>query len=170
MTNRKRWLLGIYSLIAGMVVALGYYFLAPLWHVLHGAGVFDKQEMRKYQGSNEENLKAIYTAMMKYHESEGQFPDAAKWMDELKPRIRTNDLTESEAEKKLVFPAYLGQPGKFGYAMNDAAAAKFKKDLNPKTPLIFDSSDLKWDAHGDPKKIPMKGGEAIAVDGTILKL
>jgi len=169
MNPKKRWLLAIYGLIAGMLVALIYMFVIPLWHLIHGSGVLDEVVMRKYQGTNEDNLKALRTAMMKYHESEGKFPDSGRWMDLLKTRVRTNDMAESEAEKKFVFPAYAGKPGKYGYAMNITASGKYQGDLPPKTPLIFNSTDTKWNASGDPKKLEPKGGEAITVDGTVLK-
>ncbi len=169
MNPKKRWRLGIYSVLGGMLVALIYWIVVPVLHILFGLGVFDAQEMRKYQGSNEDNLRALYTAMTKYNESEGQFPDSGRWMDLLKPRIRTNDMVESEAEKKFVFPAFIGQAGKYGYAMNDAAGGKFKGDLPPKALLIFNSSDTKWNAHGDPRKLEPKHGEGITVDGTIVK-
>ena len=169
MSTKKRWQLGIYSVVAGMLVALIYFIALPFYHLLHGSGVLEPEVMRKYQGSNEDNLKALYTAMMKYHESEGQLPDAGRWMDLLKPRVRTNDMAQSEAEKKFIFPAYIGRPGKYGYAMNPAASGKFKGDLPPKTPLIFNSNDTKWNAQGDPKKLEPKGGEAIAIDGTVIR-
>jgi len=60
--------------------------------------------------------------------------------------------------------------------MNDAASGKYKGDLkDPKTILIFDSSDTSRNAHGDPKKLlptpPRPGGNlGITVDGSIVKL
>ena len=97
-------------------------------------------------------------------------------MDSIKNRIQTGDMSEAEATKKLVDPTLEGKAGAFGYAMNDAAAEKYKGDLkDPKMPLIFMSSVTTRNAHGDPAKLapnpPRRGGNyAITVDGTILKL
>lgn len=131
---------------------------------------------RKYNASNEQNLKSLYKAMLQYHESEGQFPQARGWMDGIRSFGAASDLAKGEADKKFVNPEFAGKPGKFGYAMNDAASGKYKGDLkDPKMPLLFESSDTSRNAHGDPKllmpKPPRAGGNlGIAVDGTILKL
>jgi hypothetical protein len=164
------------SVIAGMVVAIGYYFITPIYHVVHGAGLLERHDLRTYAASNEGNLKALYVATMKYHETEGQFPDAKTWMDQIKTRIRANDMTEAEALKKLINPLYPPAAGVYGYAFNEAVAGKYKKDIkDQKTPLIFNSTDTTYNAHGDPAKLnpkdPAKGGnEAVAVDGSIVKL
>ncbi len=131
---------------------------------------------RKYNASTETNLKAMYTALMMYHESEGAFPLAANWMDALKNYGAASDLAKGESEKKFISPALASKVAQFGYALNDAAAGKYKGDLkDPKTPLIFDSSDTARNAHGDPKHLlpaPNRpgGNRGIAVDGSILKL
>lgn len=133
-------------------------------------------DARKYNASTTANLKALYTAMMNYHESNGQFPPAKTWMDAIKSFGAASDLAKGEADKKFISPFLAAKPGEFGYAMNDLASDKYKGDLkDPKMPLIFDSSDSSRNAHGDPKKLlpkpPRPGGNlAIAVDGTILKL
>lgn len=132
-------------------------------------------EKRKYNATTEANLKAIYTALMMYHDSEGAFPRAEGWMDAIQGRIVTSDMEGSEAQKKLISPALQGQPGQFGYAMNDKASGKYKDDLDPKMPLVFDSSDTAKNAHGDPKALapnPPRAEKnvAIAVDGTVKEL
>lgn len=140
------------------------------------AGFFDQPTMRKYQGSNVENLKAIWTAMKLFHQSEEQYPDSTKWMDDIKMRLRTNDLTAADAMKKLVNPLLAGKAGTdYGYAMNDAASKKYMGDIkDPKTILVFNSTDAKWNAHGDPKKLgskdPNKGDKGITIDGTVVDL
>jgi len=122
---------------------------------------------RKYTAGNETNLKALQTALMLYHESEGQFPQAAGWMDAIEPRIRTFDMELSEAKKKLVRPDLAGKEGEFGYALNDAASGKYKDDVGGKAILVFESKATARNAHGDPAKD--REGYAIAVDGTLLK-
>ena len=130
---------------------------------------------RKYAASEQANLKAIYTALMLYHDSEGQFPEARGWMDAIRNRLTTSDMKSEESAKKLIRPDVEGQPGAYGYAMNDRASGKYSKDLEPKMPLVFDSKDLSKNAHGNPDALlpyPKGSGRnvAIAVDGTILKL
>jgi hypothetical protein len=133
------------------------------------------KEMREYNATTESNLKAIHTALMLYHDSEGQFPEASGWMDAIQNRLLVNDMTGEEAAKKLVSPSLQGKTGQFGYAMNDKAGAKYKDDIDPKMPLVFDSSDTARNAHGSPDTLapkPPRDGQnlAVAVDGTILKL
>jgi hypothetical protein len=132
-------------------------------------------EKRKYNATTEANLKAIHTALMMYHDSEGQFPLAESWMDAIEGRLVTSDMEGSEAQKKLISPSLAGQPGQFGYALNDRASGKYKDDLDPKMPLVFDASDTKKNAHGDPRTLapkPARGGRnmMITVDGTVLGL
>ncbi len=123
----------------------------------------------EYSATSEENLKALYQAMSMYHDSEGQYPEANGWMDAISNRLKTNDLQKGEEMKKLVRPDLLEQDGKYGYAMNDAASAKYKDDIKDpaKTPLLFESKTTEKNAHGDPKESRI--GMAITVDGTILK-
>lgn len=167
-------------LLAGLIY--GAWRFGPALMDFYRAGLLDAvlspRELRKYQGTSMENLKAMHTALSLYHESEGQFPHSAGWMDALKPYWRTDDMSEKEALKKFVNP--LLQPpreGAYGYAMNDAASAKYKDDVGKPetTPLVFDSSDLSWNAHGKPEKLlpnpPRQGGNlGVSVDGNVLKL
>src|SRR5947209_2539763 len=100
-------MLGVYGALAGMVFAFLLYFGAPLYHLLHGlitGGFLDKAKMVQYNASNETNLIALYTAMMEYHESEGQFPNGAGWMDALRNRIKADNMEKSEAFKKFINP------------------------------------------------------------------
>ncbi len=139
-------------------------------------GFLDKVPERNYDASTKANLTAIYKGLTLYHESEGQFPKSSEWMDAIKSRIQTSDMSEAEAAKKLIDPSLEGKPGAYGYAMNDAASGKYKGDIQgPKTPLIFMSSDTARNAHGDPTKLapnpPRPGGNyAVTVDGSILKM
>lgn len=139
-------------------------------------GFLDKTEERKYEASTRANLTAIYKGMKLFHESEGQYPKAAQWMDAIKNRIQTGDMSEAEAAKKLVDPGLKGKAGAYGYAMNDAASEKYEGDLkDKKMPLIFMSSDTALNAHGDPSKLapnpPRPGGNfAVTVDGSIVRL
>ena len=177
MSWRKKVALGVIATILAVVGYSGCRFGPALWDAWQ-AGLFEKTRQRSYAGSSADNLKALHTALMLYHESEGQFPHASGWMDAVLPRIQTGDMKKEEALKKLIHPSFLpAKGGRFGYAMNEMASAKYKDDLpNPhELPLIFDSSDTSWNAHGDPAKLlPVptrpRGNLAISVDGTIVKL
>ncbi|HWD41984.1 MAG TPA: hypothetical protein VG944_24300, partial [Fimbriimonas sp.] len=128
------------------------------------------EEQRQYVAGREQNLKAIYTAMMLYHESEGQFPADNGWMDAIKNRIRVAGMSAEEAGKKLIRPDMESPaPGAYGYSMNEAASAKYKGDLkDPNTVLIYESADTAKNAHGDPKK--EKSRMAVTIQGKIVKL
>lgn len=120
--------------------------------------------------SSVDNLKALSTGLKSYESSEGQYPDAAKWMDQLSPRLILNNLPKAEAEKKLVRPDLVGQEGAYGYAFNDAAAGKYRGDLAKGTILLFESAATGRNAHGDPTTDGKPGGSALTIDGTIVAL
>jgi len=145
-------------------VALDLYTLMP-----------DSRKMLQYEASNDANLKALRTALLQFHESEGQFPSAAGWMDAIKSRTRVDNMTQEQTDKKFVNPLYPAKAGTYGYALNDAAAGKYKGDLKPGTILVFDSTATTWNAHGDPQKLkpksPYPGGlMGITVGGDVVKL
>lgn len=176
----RRLSLGCLTVVAVLIGLLFFTAAGKDIRNLWSHGFLDQylspEDARKYNATDAANLKALYTAMELYHESEGQFPQGNGWMDAIKTYASAADLAKGEAEKKFISPVLAGKTGEFGYAMNDAASGKYKGDIkDPKTPLIFDSSDTKRNAHGDPKKLrpsPPRGGGnlGIAVDGTILKL
>jgi hypothetical protein len=181
-TSRKKNVLkgiGLLLVVAGGY--LGWRFgptVADFWKAGFFESALSPRELRTYQGTSVENLMAMHLALSLYHESEGQFPHSAGWMDALEPYLRTDDMKKEEAIKKLVHPL-LRPPkqGVFGYAMNDAASEQYKEDIpNPdETPLIFDSSDTSWNAHGKPEELlpkpPRPGGNrGISIGGNILEL
>ena len=184
MPRARKILFGVGLTLAGLLVAVvcvleftgfGKAFKDFWKHGIIQAAVEQDDQTRRYEASEANNLKAIYTALMLFHDSEGQFPSAKHWMDSIQNRLRTTDMSPQEAAKKLVRPGLPSGGGAYGYAMNDKASEKYNKDLNPKMPLIFDSRDLKKNAHGDPATLlPNPSGRgrnmAIAVDGTLLKL
>ncbi len=162
-------------LLAGVIYAAWFYgpFLYSVWK----RGFFDKRQIRSYHGNSLQNLAALHKGMMMYHDSEGQFPQSNGWMDALKPYIRPDDMKEKDAFKKFVNPTLPPKEGVYGYAMNDVAGAKYKDDVKypEKTPLLFDSSDTKWNAHGTPEKLLPKparegGNVGVSISGAILKL
>ena len=119
----------------------------------------------------EVNLKALYTGMMLQHDSDGQFPQGTGWMDQIIKRVRNETLKAGAEKEKFIDPAAGGKPGEYGFAMNDAAAGKYKDDIKDKAmPLIFETTETQWNAHGDPAKIGRKNGIGISVDGKIVRL
>ena len=154
-----RWIL----LGVGLLVLVAGVWLWPVLRVLMSKGLPQGPEMRKYEGTSADNLKAIRTALMLYHDNEDKFPEANGWMDAIEKQLKTNDLTPEEAAKKLKNPA----TGEFGYAINDAAAGKYKGDLkDPKMVLVYESSGGR-NQHGTP--IAAKG-QAIQLDGNLVRL
>lgn len=168
-----KWTLFIFGMI---LLALIVWF-GPIIRDFAKAGFFNKVEKRNYSGTTMSNLKDMHQAMMLYHGSEDRFPFAEGWMSEVELRIQAGDMNKSESLKKMISPDVAGQPNAYGYAMNDAASAKYKDDVPEpaKTPLIFDSSDLSKNAHGSPHKLlpnPPRSGQnqGISVEGNALKL
>lgn len=133
------------------------------------------QQMREYDGTNADNLKAIHTALMLYEESEGAFPEAEGWMDAIENRIRASDMTEEQAAKKFRDPRRSKAADQYGYAFNEVISKQYHGDIKDPatTPLVFISTDMGRNAHGDPAEIgePVDSGRpyAVAVDGTILR-
>lgn len=160
--------------VAGIVVVV--LFATPfgkgirdIWRSGAVQSMVTKPPKRTYDASNsDENLKALSIALRLYQDSEGQYPDADKWMDQVAPRLILNDLPKKEADKKLVRPD-VGE-GEFGYAINDAAAGKYKGDLKKGTILLFESAATTRNAHGDPKKDGRPGGRALTIDGDLVGL
>ena len=171
--NRRRK--GLVGCLGGLILFVILLLVTPqgrfIIDALNYFRPWEKAQTHKYDGTSRENLKALTIALGHYHDSEGQFPDAKGWMDSVEKYLDTADLKKGESEKKLIRPDLLGQSGKFGYAMNDAASGKYKDDIkDKKTVILFESTETTRNAHGDPKKIGVHGGQGIALDGTIVKL
>jgi len=80
----------------------------------------------------------MYTALDLFHRSEERFPEAETWMDDIANRLRTTNMSESDAAKKLRRPNLTEG---YGYAINPEVAGRFRDDLqNPNAILIFESS------------------------------
>lgn len=177
MSRGKKWAIALVALVA-VGVAVDQLTPARELFIMWRAGSFDKADKVKYKGDLEDNLKKLHAALILYHDSEGQFPDAEKWMDAIRNRVRTGNMEDSEAMKKFMDPsAQTGGKDIYGIAMNDAASAKYKDDIKDadKTPLLFVSSDTKWNAHGSPDKLLPKperdaGNLGITIDGKIIEL
>jgi hypothetical protein len=141
-----------------------------LFDLLRGGvlqGYLMKGGERRYETDRLGNLQAIHTALMLYHDSEGQFPLAEGWMDAIANRLQGGDLTPEEAAKKLVRPELANRPGAHGYALNSAAAGKFKDDVgDPTTVLVFESKSVAKNAQGDPLVDNLESGYVVRINGT----
>lgn len=173
----RRVMFGCLGLLIGMVVAF-WVWLGPLLMTAQKRGFFNPQVKRKYEGNTMTNLKDIHTALMLYQDSEGNLPYAETWMDATWRRLQTGDMAESEAKKRLKSPSVFQEnPQGFGYAFNDLASGKYSDDIQDpqKTALVFDSSDITWNAHGNPAQLSPnperpEGNYALTVDGSVVKL
>ena len=164
----------------GLIGAVSLVFLFPIWQVAIDAweaGFFEKVEQGEYNGTSMENMKALYQATMLYYESEGAMPHAAGWMDAAKTYVKTADLLEREEMKKFVNPNVPAGPGVFGYAMNSELSEAYLDELEDpaRTPMIFDSADTSWNAHGLPSEIAPDpelpgGNRAVTVEGNVTEL
>jgi hypothetical protein len=156
----KKWLLALGA-------CLGVALAAWLWQVgntvldLARAGAFDEVQQREYQADREGNLKAIHRALVMTAESEGAVP-GDDWMDQAMLRLKTRDLSEDEAAKKLVRP---GVASGYGYGLNEAAAGKPVEDLEAGTVLVFESAQTARNHVGKPEP-----GLAVTVGGDVVSI
>ena len=171
----------VFSRVGGALGLLVLVAVVVLFTTPFGKGVRDvwgsgavqaamaKHEDTTYDSSSTDaNLKALYTGMKLFQESEGQYPDAKDWMDGLSPRLILNNLPKKEAEKKLVRPGVAS--GGFGYALNDGAAGKYVGDIPKGTVLLFESAATGRNAHGDPKQDGLPMGRAVTIEGNLVSL
>lgn len=177
--KKKRIKLGCIGLALGATVAFGVWAYKPLMGA-RALGLFEKTEMRNYEGGTMDNLRAIHTAMSLYHESEGYLPPGEIWMDAIFIYMKSADLSEEETEKKLRDPS-LGddEADAYGFAMNGAVAGKFylEDGSDPGDPegvadpgqtvLVFTSTEKQKNAYGDPGQIASENAVGVTVDGTV---
>ncbi len=157
------------------VVAWVGFILGPEAVNAYQAGFFEQQKKQSYEGDSLDNLRRLHVAMMLYHESEGQFPMTAGWMDAIENRLQTNDLKPGEGVKKLHNPNLAPAPDVYGYAMNVAAGGQYREDIagGDATVLLFESKPTARNAAGDPANDasdpPSPGGNLAVTIGGALK-
>lgn len=152
-------------IVPGSIIFLIAAFFSPPGRALRdifGAGFLERPDKKAYVADREGNLKAIYTALNLYHDSEGAYPPAATWMDAIQPRLRSNSLTGESAGQKLVRPGVTG--GGFGYALSPDAAGRYKDDVKGERILVSESENTARNASGKP----VSGSLAVTVDGKIV--
>jgi hypothetical protein len=171
-SRRRKWVIGSLVAVLALAIVLVVWagpVLIPAWQ----RGFFTPIERQTYDGTVEENLRQIHTALMLYHESEERFPGEEEWMDMVSQRIVTYTLGADEAMKKLVNPRFAGAEGQYGFAFNAAAAGQYAEDLDPSMPLVFESTDGRWNAAGTPEQLAPREGpapRAITVEGNVVEL
>jgi hypothetical protein len=153
--------------VALIAIGVAVVPVARLALAANRAGFFEQAKPETYTASRAGNLKAITTAMDLTYESEGQYPDGAKWMDTLFTRMKTDNLTEAQAKEKFRRPGVPTE--KFGYALNSEVAGKIRRELKPETVVVFESETTEWNASGDLTKA-IKGGLGLTVDGHVVDL
>ncbi|MBS1717310.1 MAG: hypothetical protein JSS72_06230 [Armatimonadetes bacterium] len=173
MSNGRKGIRNVILLLAAGGLAYGLWGPVSVLITAKQRGFLDTPQQREWDATVDKNLKALYTAMMLTHDSDGQFPAADHWLDAIEARIRTSDMSEDEAEKKKHDPSVAHKPNEFGFAFNTSLAGKYKGDVkNPDTtPLIFQSADLHRNAHGDPANSGAKAprNHAISVSGKLIR-
>lgn len=163
--KKAKWIVAGFGIVLLGLLA----FYGPTVAAFARQGFFDRlPEKAEYAATRESNLRAIHTALSLYHDSEEKYPEANGWMDAIEGRLKTNDLKEGEADKKLRRP---GSQDGFGYALNTQAAGKYKEDLegDPKTTVLaFETEDPSRNASGVPdSKKP--GFLGITVSGDLVR-
>jgi len=100
-----------------------------------------------------ENLKQLYNAVMIYADSwDNTLPPADVWMSVIRPNIQKDEWLHCPEV------AHAGSD-KYGYAMNTAVGSKRVSEIPniAKTPLFYDSTDVKLDAHDALSSLPKPG-------------
>jgi|APTNR8051073442_1049403.scaffolds.fasta_scaffold00008_164 hypothetical protein len=129
------------------------------------AGFFEKTSKTEWDADVRGNLEALHTALRFYMDSEGMLPAGEGWIDAIEPRLRTADLKEGEAEKKIHDPSV--GVGKYGFAFNQALSGKHLDDLPAETVVLYQSQQSQRNAVGDPAKDGRASGLGISADGQI---
>lgn len=122
------------------------------------AGAFSTIQEREYEADREGNLRAVHQALVLVSASDGSLP-GKDWQQAAMLRLKTRDLSEDEARKKLV---PVGSKAK-SYRLNESAVGKNTEDLEPDTVLVFESTN----ADGGIGR-PESGLKAVTVDGRVL--
>ena len=136
-----------------------------------GSGILKEAKLEKFSGTTDGQLRLMYEAAQTHHQSEEVFPEGKTWMDDVLLRMKTQNLLPGEAEKKIVRQDLIGQPNQFGFAMNSAAAGRYKGDLkDPNLILFYTSKSSSKNLYADPTMEGLSGGRGITISGQLLSL
>lgn len=126
------------------------------------AGAFSEVPEREYRADREGNLAAIHRALVLVCESEGALPKQ-DWKERAMLRLKTRDLSEAEAAKKMV-----ALPPATHYRLSAEAAGKHVDDLPPDSVLVFESRAAPESPMGAPERGLLgvtAAGNVVAVGG-----
>jgi hypothetical protein len=100
-----------------------------------------------------ENLKSLYNAVKFYAEEwDDTLPPADHWATAIRDKITKDEWLHCPVVSTRT-------DEKYGYAMNPALGGKRLSEIKDpaNTPLFYDASDLKLDAHDPPTQMPKPG-------------
>lgn len=134
------------------------------WAALGCGGLTGGHEDAQYRESIH-RMRAISRGIQLYASDYDDIFPSGTWMDGVLPYH--ND------ERNYVSPMFDGQAGKYGFALNVAAAAQSSSQVDGQVPLLFDSVVTGWNAVADLGTLPEPprygGKNTIALaDGTVL--
>lgn len=163
------------SLLGGLLLLIGLAWFVPkarqVWSIA--------QEIRAGQARYEpaknitcpDHLKRLYDATRLYADSwDGYLPPAERWMTAL------TDEAQRFAEAEWLHCPDVSRSGEaiYGYAMNAALGGKRLDEVEDKerTPLFYDSTDLRKDAHDAVASLPTPGrhtgrNNVVYLDGKV---
>ncbi len=115
-----------------------------------------------------ENLKQLYSAVQFYAESwDDKLPPVDTWMTAIKDNVPKDEWLHCPEISTKAGP-------KYGYSMNPALGGKKRSEIKDKekTPLFYDSTDLKMNAHAGPESMPKPGrhtgkNNVLFADGSV---
>jgi prepilin-type processing-associated H-X9-DG protein len=145
--------------IAGLLVIAGglIYFVpraAEVWKVV--ADVRAATMLRpepETSGGCPNNLARLYAAAQIYADGwDGRLPPADRWLTAIRENVQKDDYLHCPA-------VWHQQPDVYGYSMNPALGGKRLVETPNRavTPLFYDSTDLKVDAHVGIESVPSPG-------------
>lgn len=99
------------------------------------------------------HMKQLALAVIMYStDFDDRLPPAPTWADLTKPYTKNGEIYECPGLEDR-------KPNQFGHAFRRAVALKLEKDIAspPDEPMLFDSTDLSWNANGDFSLVPPAG-------------
>ena len=146
---------------------VAYHELAPLYQSVAPLLAKQAETEKENKKTCPDNLKQLHKAILIYADSwDNTLPPADKWMDLIKENVPEDRL--------LRCPSVPNKPDNYGYAMNSALGGKRWKEVKDAstTPLFYDTTDLKANAHDEYKSLPTPGrhsgrNNVIFLDGHV---
>lgn len=143
--------------MGAVILVVGLFWFVPrardIWQVVEQIRNAQTPYEPKKNKTCPENLKQLYNAVMLYADSwDNALPPAEIWMSAIRENVPKDEW--------LHCPEVAGEGGEqYGYAMNATLGSKRVLDIKDaaKTPLFYDSTDVKMDAHDFVNSLPKPG-------------